>query len=524
MKKSVKNFSLVMGMAVAMQLSIACCPNFVNALDWKEGETYSLGTVVSYNGIDYKCINGHTAWAGTNWNPASTPALWESVGESNTSTWQEEETYDEEETWQEEETYDEEETWQEEETWTEEEDEISTQEPIQTGDITTWKEGETYNLGAVVTYNGKSYKCISGHTAWAGTNWNPESTPTLWESVDGTNTSTWQNEPTYTEEEPWNGGSTWQEEQETTNPVDLIESKGEWGEKVFAPYVDVLLYPYTDIDNLMNITGNKYYTLAFITSKSGTPAWGGVEDYNKNTTDSWEAVTHIRNGIKNVREAGGDVIVSFGGANGRELAMDITDVSQLQRAYQNVIDEYKLTWVDFDIEGFAVSDKASIQRRNQAIVGLQKANPDLTIAYCLPVMPEGLTADGLYILQDAKEKGVKIDVVNIMTMDYGPGYSADMGDYAIEAAENTEKQIRNIGLNSKIGNTPMIGTNDVQVEKFMQEDAEQLLNWAKNKDSVRLLSMWSITRDKATGTGLYNYTMIPQNDYDFTNIFKEFNK
>ena len=419
MKKSVKKFSLVMGMAVAMELSIVSCPNFVNALDWQEGATYNLGEVVTYSGVNYKCLVGHTAWAGTNWNPASTPSLW----------------------------------------------------------------------GA----------------------------------VDGTNVEPWQQGPTgQDEEEPWQQEPIWQGD-EPAQDIELIESKGEWGEKIFAPYVDVLLYPYADIGNLMQITGNKYYTLAFITSKSGMPAWGGVEDYNKNTTDAWEAVTHIRNGIRDVREAGGDVIVSFGGANGRELAMDITDVAKLQKAYQNVIDEYKLTWIDFDIEGFAVADKASIQRRNEAIVGLQNANPDLTIAYCLPVMPEGLTADGLYVLQDAKEKGVKIDVVNIMTMDYGPAYSNDMGDYAIEAAENTEKQIRNIGLNSKIGNTPMIGTNDVSVEKFMQEDAKQLLDWAKNKDSVRLLSMWSITRDKATGTGLYNYTMIPQNDYDFTNIFKEFN-
>ena len=114
-------------------------------------------------------------------------------------------------------------------------------------------------------------------------------------------------------------------------------------------------------------------------------------------------------------------------------------------------------------------------------------------------------------------------MVNIMTMDYGPAYNGDMGKYAIEAAKNAEKQIRALGIGAKMGNTPMIGQNDVSTEKFDLDDAREVLEWAKTNDNVRLLSMWSITRDKSQGTGLYNCTMIPQEDYEFTNIFKSFN-
>src|SRR3954468_20982150 len=47
---------------------------------WKEGVTYTAGTIVSYNGALYVALVTHTAWAGTNWNPAATPTLWSPTG------------------------------------------------------------------------------------------------------------------------------------------------------------------------------------------------------------------------------------------------------------------------------------------------------------------------------------------------------------------------------------------------------------------------------------------------------------
>ncbi|KAF0814557.1 Chitinase D [Andreprevotia sp. IGB-42] len=47
---------------------------------WAEGSTYSAGTVVLYNGHDYKALVTHTAYAGAGWNPASTPTLWQDLG------------------------------------------------------------------------------------------------------------------------------------------------------------------------------------------------------------------------------------------------------------------------------------------------------------------------------------------------------------------------------------------------------------------------------------------------------------
>ncbi len=55
----------------------------VNAAAWQEGTTYSVNTVVDYNGKTYSAIVAHTAYAGAGWNPASTPTLWKETGTSS---------------------------------------------------------------------------------------------------------------------------------------------------------------------------------------------------------------------------------------------------------------------------------------------------------------------------------------------------------------------------------------------------------------------------------------------------------
>ncbi|MEU6126203.1 M20/M25/M40 family metallo-hydrolase [Streptomyces sp. NPDC047123] len=44
---------------------------------WRLGATYAAGDVVTYNGVRYRCIQGHTAYPG--WEPPNVPALWQAV-------------------------------------------------------------------------------------------------------------------------------------------------------------------------------------------------------------------------------------------------------------------------------------------------------------------------------------------------------------------------------------------------------------------------------------------------------------
>ncbi|MFF1544631.1 cellulose binding domain-containing protein [Streptomyces sp. NPDC058291] len=269
----------------------------------------------------------------------------------------------------------------------------------------------------------------------------------------------------------------------------------------FAPYVDTSLYPAFDLLANMSATGVKDYNLAFVTDGGGcTPKWGGVSDL---ATDGVAAQ------IGALRAKGGDVRVSFGGASGSEPATTCSSADALAAAYGKVVDAYRLTKVDFDVEGGALPDTAANTRRARAIAELQRRHPGLDVSFTLPVMPEGLTQAGVTLLADAKANGVSIATVNIMAMDYGPAYSGDMGAYAERAATATQAQVKSVlGLSDSaawkaVAVTPMIGVNDVASEVFRVEDAAQLVAFAKSKGLGRL-SMWSATRDEQCAGGAKN--------------------
>ncbi|MFF7437092.1 cellulose binding domain-containing protein [Streptomyces sp. NPDC008122] len=289
----------------------------------------------------------------------------------------------------------------------------------------------------------------------------------------------------------------------------------------FAPYVDTSLYPAYDLLATADATGVKEFNLAFITSGGAcAPLWGGVTDL---------ANDKVAAQIGALRAKGGDVRVSFGGAAGHELALNCSTSSALAAAYGKVVDQYGLTKVDFDIEGAALPDTAANTRRSQAIAQLQKSHPGLDVSFTLPVMPEGLTQPGVDLLADAKRNGVRVDAVNIMAMDYGPAYSADMGTYAVQAATATQAQVKGVlGLSDAaawkaVAVTPMIGVNDVASEVFKVEDATQLVDFAKSKGLGRL-SMWSSARDKQCASGAVAYadptcSSILQQPLAFTKAF-----
>ncbi|MFJ8013325.1 cellulose binding domain-containing protein [Streptomyces sp. NPDC096339] len=289
----------------------------------------------------------------------------------------------------------------------------------------------------------------------------------------------------------------------------------------FAPYVDTSLYPSYDLLDTAAKTGVKEFHLAFITSGGGcAPLWGGVTDL---------ASDRVASQIGALRAKGGDVRVSFGGAAGHELALNCGTVDELAAAYGKVVDQYRLTKVDFDIEGAALPDTAANARRAQAIARLQKSHPGLDVAFTLPVMPEGLTQPGVALLADAKKNGVRVDAVNIMAMDYGPAYGGDMGQYAIQAATATQAQLKGVlGLSEAaawkaVAVTPMIGVNDVASEVFTVADATQLVDFAASKGIGRL-AMWSATRDKQCASGAVSYadatcSSILQQPLAFTKAF-----
>jgi hypothetical protein len=287
---------------------------------------------------------------------------------------------------------------------------------------------------------------------------------------------------------------------------------------VFAPYVDMTKTTLTLLQLQAN-SGAKAFTLAFLVSgKACEPAWGGTVPIASDTKVAIE--------VSELRKLGGDVILAFGGYDGLELAQTCTDVATLQAAYQAAVDKYKAKVLDLDIEHTAIEDQASIDRRSQALTALAGANPGLQINYTLPATPAGLTDLSINVIKSAVKFGTPVAVVNLMTMDYdAPVLTGAMGPDAVAAAAGAACQLKSMGLNARIGITPMIGVNDSAGEIFTLDDAQVVINYAlANGNSIALVSFWSIGRDNGSCFGKVSpfCSGIPQKDWEFSRVFQRF--
>jgi chitinase len=311
------------------------------------------------------------------------------------------------------------------------------------------------------------------------------------------------------------------------NVTTLSGTCGVSGNKIFAPYIDMGLSRSQQLLSMQQQSGIRMFTLGFIVSGGGgcTPMWGGLGIGIDGNLPNGTSMASL---IQGVRNQGGDVIVSFGGASGSELAQACTSVSQLQAAYQSVITRYNLAFIDLDIEGFGSLAADVVERRNQALRGLATSNPNLRISLTLPVLPTGLVASGVNVLNSAVRNSVRVDVVNVMAMDYGSANDngGDMLLSAQQAAQNTRNQLATAGLNAGVGVTPMIGVNDVNTEVFKISDAMGLVNFANSNSFIRRLAMWSVSRDNGgcpnAGFASPTCSGVVQNEWDFARIFAGF--
>jgi hypothetical protein len=365
--------------------------------------------------------------------------------------------------------------------------------------IPTWQPNTAYATGALVVFQGTEYKCIQGHTSQVG--WEPPNVPALWGPVgpapSPSPTPTPKPTPTPTPPPP--------------------------GARLFAPYVDMSLNNH-NLAQISQASGIKTFTLAFIIDNGGCKAgWAGLGVTLPN--DNYPDLSTVSSLITALNNAGGNVIISFGGAAGTELGQACSTAAAVQAQYQAVINKYGVKMLDFDIEGAPIADTAAVDRRNAALAALQAANPGLIISYTLPVLPTGLTQDGINLMKNAKSHGVNVNVLNIMTMDYGSNFNPNtMGQNAINAVNATLSQMSANGISVNIGITPMIGRNDVSPEVTTLNDAQQIESFAQGNSKVTRLSMWSVARDNGGCSGAVSPSCsgISQNTWDFAHVFEPF--
>ncbi len=294
----------------------------------------------------------------------------------------------------------------------------------------------------------------------------------------------------------------------------------------FAPYAE--LGEGASLQSVAQSTGQKFYTLAFMLGNGCQAEWDGTIPLSQASS----AFPTLNSDIQYLRNQGGDVIVSFGGAAGQELAQTCSSASSLQAQYQAVVSQYSLTRLDFDIEGGEEGDSTTYNRRNTALAALEQANPGLTVSFTLPSSTTGLESSSIGLLQSAISHGVIFSIVNLMTMDYGSAQS-DMGQQAVNAANGLYSQLAALypaksasQLWSMVGITPMIGRNDESDETFSTSNASKVLAFAQ-ANKIGELAFWAVSRDNGscpgqTGDSTDTCSGISQSTYAFTNIFKAF--
>jgi hypothetical protein len=296
-------------------------------------------------------------------------------------------------------------------------------------------------------------------------------------------------------------------------------TRADWPKRVFIPYVYLGNDDHFKLTACDDAIGQKFYTLAFIIAdKQHQPSWFGEIPLSQN---------FYADQIAAIRQRGGDVVCSFGGEAGTEIAMTQKDPAALEALYQAVVDQYKFTWLDFDIEGDNLDKHADANHlRNTALAMLQKKYPNLIISYTVPVDPDGLSDASQKILADAKAQGVVVHSANIMVMYFGKAFVSTgrgEGQLGIDSAIKAHSQIQPIDPNIQIGLCPCIGNNGSHKEVFTLADAKVLRDFADKTDWICSLSFWSMNRDSELHHGddtSAEYTgPLP---WDFSNAFKSF--
>ena len=137
---------------------------------------------------------------------------------------------------------------------------------------------------------------------------------------------------------------------------------------------------------VMKATGIRRFTLAFIVSDGTcTPVWDAPDPLTGGPEEA---------AIRDIRAAGGDVAVSFGGAGGTKLAATCTSPEALADAYQQVISAYRLHAIDLDAEDTEIATAAVRQRMVSALIILRRRDPGLMISITIPLNRTGRTPAG----------------------------------------------------------------------------------------------------------------------------------
>ncbi|MFI5632378.1 carbohydrate binding domain-containing protein [Streptomyces sp. NPDC051664] len=304
-----------------------------------------------------------------------------------------------------------------------------------------------------------------------------------------------------------------------SNAVSVTTSSGGSGGTGFkqaAPYLYLGWGNPPAPGTVMNATGVKWFTMAFILSSGGcNPAWDGQRALTGGVDQS---------AIAAIRAAGGDIVPSFGGWQGNKLGPSCSTPAALAGAYQQVIDAYGLKAIDIDIENTDEFENAVVQDRILGALKIVKQNnPGLKTIVTFGTTTTGPNSYGNRLIDQSKVLGADIDVFTIMPFDFGNA-STDMYAGTVSATEGLKAKLKStFGWDdatayAHIGISGMNGVSDNQETTTVQNWTD-IRNWA-NSHHIARLAFWSVNRDHGCPGGGLQETCsgIAQSDWQFTSI------
>jgi hypothetical protein len=265
---------------------------------------------------------------------------------------------------------------------------------------------------------------------------------------------------------------------------------------------------------VMNATGIKAFTIAFVLANGCNPVWDG----EGGLTGGVHAST-----IAAIRAAGGDVVPSIGGWSGNKLGPNCSTPEALAGAYQKVIDAFGLKAIDIDIENTDEFENYAVADR---IVGalkiVKQKNPSVKTILTFGTTPNGPNTHGVRLINQAKALGANVDIFAQMPFDFGGG--ADMYASTVGATEGLKNQLKttfgwtDAQAYSHMGISGMNGLSDQQ-ELTSVETWTRIRDYAKSKNLARF-TFWAVNRDRGCAGGgvVSNCSGIAQADWAFTKI------
>jgi chitinase len=265
---------------------------------------------------------------------------------------------------------------------------------------------------------------------------------------------------------------------------------------------------------VMNATGIRAFTIAFVLANGCNPVWDG----ESGLTGGVHAST-----ISAIQAAGGSVVPSIGGWSGNKLGPACATPEALAGAYQKVINAFGLKAIDIDIENTDEFENTVVQDRILgALKIIKQNNPSVKTILTFGTSPTGPNYYGIRLIQQAKALGANIDIFTQMPFDFGGG--ADMYASTVGASEGLKKQLKttfgwtDAQAYSHMGISGMNGLSDQQ-ELTTVDTWTRIRDYARNNNLARF-TFWAVNRDRGCVNGGVTSTCsgIDQTDWAFTKV------